>query len=241
MERAQRSLAGLLVGGLIVLFGGGSATASRSLELRGSEGGVASSGRITFSSAELSTSTQVTCDVTLLRTVVGIQKRLGVSFGRVTGVAIDRGGSGIHCRRGEALEEVNDIVPLSESETQGRHRELSSGILLYDVTGGRDESWSLIYDSFQGTLPLVIGFNIHFKLRVKLILRSLFTLFNCIIEGHVFGLVSITRETGVLSRGTLVLERTRIPRSERSHAFCPAEETVVGTLNFAPVVTVRLV
>lgn len=123
--------------------------------------------------------------------VVG--KRAGNVFGKVTGVAIDRGTfAAPHCRETGVRSVV--ITPLTPSRAPGRHRELGGGVLLFDVSGTL-ELWNLVYDSFQGTLPSIRGINFHIEGAVlELAYLTIVAEFSCLYRGGVLGLIAIERE-----------------------------------------------
>jgi len=219
------------------------AAASRAIEVGGSRS-ITASGRVKFGEATLESSTELICDITLLRTIGGsIPKTAGTLFGKVTGMAIDRGANlSEHCRHGSGILGISDIVPLADARRPGTHTELGAGVLLYAVTGGRAELWKLIYDSFQGTLPRIEGVNVHitgiqFKFsRFLTIVGSI----ECLWEGSVFGLISINRETGAVVSARAVLERTSLRKIE-GEAFCPEPSRFEGTFAVSPAVTIRLI
>jgi len=227
------------------------ATASRSIQVRGLPigGGASAASLLTFGATEGARALQLICDVTLLRTVASsIPKIAGTLFGKVTGVAIDRGINGEHCRSGEFIRRLLEIIPLRERAVGGvlqfgTHTELGNGVLLYVVTGGRPELWKLIYDSFQGTLPRIEGINFHiqgvqFKLRVQEALFGI--LIECLYEGSVFGLIRIQRETGAVTGATVVEERTRLARVLGAGS-CAERSTFRGTFAIRPALTIALV
>jgi hypothetical protein len=241
-----------LIALLALALATGAASANRSIEVRGAERGVTASGKLTFNGSELAQSNEITCDITLLRTVTRtIPKISGTLFGKVTGVAIDRGETtrSPNCRHGESIVVVLDIIPLIELPTgpsgeilhPATHRELGRGVLLWDVSGAPAGLWKLIYDSFQGTLPAITGINFHiqgtqFKLRFQV---PLFGLIECLYHGNAYGLIEIVRET--ITRGRAVLARTRLERVLGS-GLCPPDgtfNTAVG-LRVSPTLTIRL-
>jgi len=218
------------------------ASASRAIETGGARS-VAASARLKFGETRLEAGREITCDITLLRTIGGsIPKTTGTLFGKVTGVAIDRGGNlSEHCRHGGSILGIGDIQPLADVGRPGRHVELGNGVLLYDVTGGRAELWKLIYDSFQGTLPeRVTGIDFHIQgtqfnfIRLLTILGSE----ECGWEGSAFGLLRIVG--GVGSSATVVLERTSLRRT-RGGALCPEPARFEGTFAVSPEIRIRLV
>jgi hypothetical protein len=241
----------LLLTALVALaafaFATGSATANRSIEIRGGTSVTGSASRLTFGPGERSPSKQIICNVTLLRTILTrIPKTSGTSFGRVTGVQIDRGGAGTgrspNCRHGSFIREVHDIQPLVSSGTPGRHREDGAGRLLWDVSGAPQPLWNLIYDSFQGTLPRIEGINFHIQgVQFKLVLLGAFgETFECLFEGSGFGLIAVVRETGVITRATAATERIALTVISGG-AVCPQRGTFEGTFTVAPTLTIALV
>jgi hypothetical protein len=224
----------------------GSATASRSIEVRGGTSVTGSASRLTFGGTERSESRQIICNITLLRTIVArTPKTPGTSFGRVTGVQIDRGGAGTgrspNCTHGSFIREIHDIQPLVRSGTPAVHREDGRGRLLWDVSGAPQPLWNLIYDSFQGTLPRIEGVNVHLQgWQVNIVLLGPFgETSECLYEGSVFGLIAITRETGVVTRATAATERIALNRISGGLA-CPARGTFEGTFTIAPTLTIAL-
>ena len=215
------------------------ASASRSLETGGVRS-AAAAGRLTFTLEGFLGFMSITCDVTLLRTIGGrIDKTTGTLFGKVTGVAIDRGEPRAgHCQLRNMAQ--LEIRPLADRERPGVHRELGSGVLLYDVTGGRAELWKLIYDSFQGTLPEIAGINFHIKESQFLIeFRELAAEPNrCLFLGGIFGLIRIT--AGTASTAEIVLERTRLEVTILPGSPTCRRGVMSGQFAITPNVRVRL-
>jgi len=200
---------------IILTVAASAASASRVIQVRGAERGVAAAGQITFGGDRLEASGQIVCDVTLLRTLgSAIPKTLGTLFGRVTGVAIDRGARGEHCRKGSLFESVTEIVALRERGVAGTHSELGSGILLYVVTGGRAELWGLIYRVFLGSLPEISG--ILFTIQEAQLLIS--GPIECLYKGGIEALVPIARR--LITQFTVLLTTTRLARDSGS-ILCP--------------------
>jgi hypothetical protein len=221
-----------LVAAVVCSLAAGSASANRSIEVRGGSGITAES-RITFGGTERSATRTVICDITLMRTVTSrIPKTNGTQFGSVTGVQIDR--TRPVCRHGSFIREITDITPLAGGRAGG-HTEDRRARLLYTVT------WELVYDGFQGTLPRIEGVNIHVSNY-----QTNLTAFDpfggsveCLYEGNVFGLIPVT-ETGVASRASVVTERTALNRV-RGGTVCPARATFEGEFNLRPTLTIALI
>ena len=235
----------LLMTALLAVLGlslaAGSASASRAIETGGARS-VTASGRLKFGEIRLEAAREITCDVTLLRTIGGtISKAAGTLFGKVTGVAIDRGGNlGEHCRHGGSILGIGDIQPLADAGRPGVHRELGNGVLLYDVTGGRAELWKLIYDEFLGILPNIEGIDFHIQGTQFNFIRLLTILGNeeCGWEGNSYGLLEI--RAGVGRNARVVLERTTLRRT-RGGVLCPEPARFEGTFTVSPEIRIRLI
>ncbi len=226
-------------------FAAGVATAHRSIQLLGLEarGGLAASGRLKFGArAELSVSREVVCNVTFLKTITSrVPKLAGTLFGKVTGMAIDRGGNlSEHCRHGASFRGIGDIRPLIGRERPGTHRELGGGVLLWDLSGAEARLWKLIYDSIQGTLPSIEGINFHIQgvqYEAERVLEVI-TL-SCLWEGDVYGLIDVQRETGRAASARVVLERTSL-RATRG-VGCPEPARFEGSFTVTPALTIELI
>jgi len=217
-------------------FAASVAGASTAIAIRGAERGVAASGRLTFGEPRLAASTQITCDVTILRTIgSSIAKTPGTLFGKVTGVAIDRGPRGEHCAKGSTVESITDIIPLRDRGVAGTHTELGGGVLLYVVTGGRAELWKLIYRTFLGVLPEITGILFRVE-QAQFLLRGAV---ECLYKGGVEVLVRIERR--VVGTGTILLALTSLPRDSGS-ILCPVTTgTLSGTFTLTPRLTIELI
>jgi len=228
----------LIAGTLALTLGASPASANSSIALRGAERGVASAGVVTFGDQPRLEIETITCDVTILKTMAtSIPKVAGTLFGKVTGIAIDRGTAGVpHCAfRG--FEVLTDIVPLA-GRGPGIHRELGGGVLLYDVSGGAPEEWKLIYDGFQGVLPEIEGINYHIQgVRLRFDLSFMGTRLRCLYEGNWFKLIAITRGTAAILR--IILGRSMFRRFE-SPLLCFETYTSSGELTLRPGLTIRL-
>jgi hypothetical protein len=239
-RHAQLSLAAL-VAVVVCSIAAGSASANRSIEVRGGSG-ISASGRITGGDTE--GTIEITCDITLLRTVTSlVPKTSGTQFGKVTGVAIDRGESRApHCRFGGAITGVNDIVPLQAARTACTHRELGRGLLLYDCSRAEARLWALIYDSFQGTLPRIEGVNVHMRgYQDNITATGPFgEPCECLYEGEVFALLPIRQPEATANSARVVEATTRLNRVSGS-GICPARVTFAGTFTVAPTITIRLI
>jgi hypothetical protein len=237
MRKSMHATFAVSVAALVLLVGAGTSSASRSISIRGAERGIASAGAVTFGNTPRLEVATLTCDITLLKTLArSIPKVAGTPFGKVTGMAIDRGTlEAPHCARTGAIEIPPNITPLSETNVPGVHRELGRGILLYTVTGSKAGLlWRLIYDGFTGTLPEITGINYHIQgaqIRFDQPIEA------CLYEGDWFKQIQMTR--GVGSRLRIVLARTVLRRIESS-AACYPELTVSGELTLTPSITIAL-
>jgi hypothetical protein len=226
----------------VLAFAVGSATANRSLEFRGGPG-VSAEGTLTFDST--TGEFETICNVTLRSTVASrVSKTAGTLFGRVTGISFDRGGAGTerspNCRHAGIIREVHDIIPLIGPGRPCTHSEDRRGRLTYDCTGAEARLWKLIYDSFQGTLPRITGFNIHIQnVQHTVRLLDVFGVTqNCLYEGNIFALVTVNAE-GTITRARAVRERTALPRISGG-AFCPERGTLSGEFSVRPTLTIAL-
>jgi len=222
---------------LALAFLTSTATANRSISVEGGARSVSAAGQLKFGESRLDVTKEITCDVTLLRTIgASIAKTSGTLFGKVTGVAIDRGGNlSEHCRKGSNVQGVGQITPLP-----GVHRELGSGVLLWDVSGANPELWKLIYDSFQGTLPSISGINFHIE-HTQFEFREFLVggvSFSCLWEGPAYGLIEIS--AGAARTARAVLERTELRRISGS-ILCPSPARFEGTFSITPTINIRLV
>jgi hypothetical protein len=123
----------LLTAALGLSLAAGGASANRSIEVRGGERGVSAEGRLRFET--VSGGNAILCDVTLRRTITRLIPKIpGTLFGKVTGIAIDRGEttSSPHCGFASPLTGVIDIQPLIGPERPCTHSENGRGILTYD-------------------------------------------------------------------------------------------------------------
>lgn len=202
-----------LAAALVMAFATSGASANRSLEVRGAEGGVAISSSLTFNGTELRPETAVVCPVTLLRTLSRIIPKIeGTLMGSVIGVAIDKP----RCTGAE------EIVVLSAEGTIARSRELGNGVVLYEVL------WNLVYVGFTGNLPEISGI-------IKYIRETRFRLriigVSCLFTGDAYGNVAVSRRT--VTGGSADLARTRLRKV--SEFFCPFPTgTFSGTFRVPP-------
>jgi len=237
MSKHRRHLIISVMALLGVLLTASQAQASRAISVEGGARSVAASGRLTFGNTPNLELIQIICDVTLLRTIgASISKTAGTLFGKVTGVAIDRGTGTEHCG-------TRGLRTLTAITVPGTHRELGGGVLLWDVSGARAELWKLIYDSFQGTLPRISGINFHIQ-RFQFLLLSIDTLFvthACLYESDVFGLIRI--EEGTARTAEVVLGRTTLrgTRLELDTSANCLNEALSGNLTITPNIRIRLV
>jgi len=185
MRNHTKLILAAAIAALALSLGGGAASASRSIRLNGVEAGGAMrwNGQATFHRTGEARDS-IICDITLLRTITRtIPKTAGTLIGKVTGVAVDRGARGEHCRGTGIIGGPIDIIPLIGTGRSGLHRELGGGILLWTVTGGAAELWKLIYDGFSGTLPTITAIRFHIqKAQFNFEFRTLFQL-TCEVEG----------------------------------------------------------
>jgi len=239
MNTRIRSMLVALAAAGLVLLGVGTAAASRAIQVEGGARAVTASGTVRFGELRLEAATEITCDVTLLRTIAGsVAKTAGTPFGKVTGVAIDIGAAEEHCRHGVAFARFSLLVALKNTH-ESTCTNLGGGIFLCTTAGGEARLWNLVYDSFQGTLPRIAGINFHIEKAQFLIMLGPFgEEIECLYEGNVFGLFAIVNNVG--RTGEIVLPRTRLRRIEGAF-LCPAEATLSGGFTVAPALTIRLV
>jgi len=227
---------------LALLIQTGTAAALRSIVIRGGER-VASAGRLVIGENALGATGRITCNVTLLKTMAaGVIKTAGTVFGKITGIAIDRGEpTNAHCQKGTAIEGINDIVPLRNTSEPGGHTELGNGILLYNVTNGGVQLWNMVYDSFQGTLPAIDGINYHIEeAQIRLDLRVLSANIMCLYKGNMGKLITIER--GTMLRLDIVLATTSLARVSGAMT-CPTgplRMSTVAGMTMEPRPTIRL-
>jgi hypothetical protein len=227
----------------VLSFAVGSASANRTLEIRGGPA-VSAEGSLTFEST--AGGFEIICNVTLRRTVGSrIPKTSGTLFGKLTGITFDRGGAGTerspNCRHQPlVIREVHDIIPLVGAGRPCTHSEDRRGRLTYDCSAAEARLWKLIYDSFQGTLPRITGINFHiqnvqFTLRV---LEGFGAAQDCLYEGNAFGLIAVRTE-GTITEGRAVRERTALPKISGPEA-CPPRGTLSGGFRVTPTLTIAL-
>jgi hypothetical protein len=219
----------------------GSASASRSIEVRGQvRSEVEAEGRLTFLGTEGERGREITCELILVRTIANVIPKIrGTLFGKVILIIINRGGTtrSPNCTHGSSIREVHDILPLNCT-----HSETGTGILIWDCKRAPAGLWKLIYLSFQGTLPSIDGINFHIQgVQFRLLLLEPFGgTQECLYEGNAFGLIEIARETGVISRARAVRELTGLTRI-RGGILCPARGTFSGEFRVRPNLTIRLI
>jgi len=187
---------------LSLLAASAPATANRLIRLEPT-GSIGGEGRLE-ASPELAENTRMSCNVTLLATITSIPKVAGTSFGKLTGLAIDRGGTPTHCF-GNPLLGFRGFIPLTSSRTPAPSRELGSGILLYDLSRAEARAWSIVYDSFEGALPEISAINYHlegvqFFIETELIYRE------CLYAGSLGDRMTVIRR--VVTANEVVLSRS---------------------------------
>lgn len=223
------------------------ANALRSISVTNASGNVSASGQLKFGdAARLDPRTEITCEVTLLRTIArAIAKREGAKIGKITGVAIS---DPARCRHGEDIREVVDIRALRQSterlETNANCRELGGRVTLCDLSGPTPaERWDLIYRAFLGTLPDIRG--IQFRVsrtafKIRFVARTFSIRHTCLWEGDVEALVSAER--GVATTGSILLSSTILNLIRRLEGVvCPDPASFGGTFTLNPAVTITLV
>jgi len=236
---------------LALAFAFGTASALRSIRLSTAEGAtVTASSQLTFIGTELEAGKQIICDVTLLRTVSKtLPKTAGTPFGRITGVAIDRGSTTRlaegtttpNCRVGALVERLLDITPLLSAGTPASHREAGRGILLWNLTGSGAGLWTLIYDSISGTLPEIEKINLHIEgLQWLILIKPIFlALQTCLYLGSAFGEAFITRRVTTGAGANTAL--TALALQAGSGSACPPRGTFRGNFSINPAaITIEL-
>lgn len=239
MHKRTKMLLTALVAVFACSFGAGGASASRSIEVRGGAGGVQAESQLTFFGTEQNRALEVTCDITLLRTVASIiPKTTGTLFGKLTAIRINRGGTtrSPACGHGSFIREVHDVVPLNCT-----HREAGGGVLVWDCTRAPAGLWKLRYRSFQGELPSINGINFWIQgTQFNLILLEPFGgTIECLYEGDSFGLITVTQPGSTITRAEAVTAATALARL-RGSGLCPARGTFRGTFAVRPTLTIRL-
>jgi hypothetical protein len=242
MNKRIKLLLTALIAAITCSIAAGGASANRSIEIRGGPE-VQAEGLLRFVGTEGDTSREITCDITLRRTVAAvIAKVRGTLFGKLTGIRILRGETARspHCRHGFFIREVHDITPLTAPRTPCTHREDVPGQLTYDCSGAEARLWKLIYDSFQGTLPRITGINFHIqRVQFRLLLLGPFgETVECLYEGDAFGLITVNAE-GTITRAETRRELTRLPQIE-STGLCPERGTFEARFTVRPTLTIRL-
>lgn len=241
MHRHIRHLVVGLAAALALACSAAAAPASRSIQLRGAVENVHSEGSVTFDNEELlGTSLSIICDVTLLRTLASrIPKVLGTQFGKVTGLAIDRGEArDHHCAHGNLWGRLLGITPLTGSERPGTHRELGRGVLLYDVSSST--AWGVLYDGFGGTLPEISSLRLHIQnvqLSVEYIHPGTLELYRCLYSGDLPAAFGVERRvfTG------LNLSLSALSKSARNHPLCFHTRLTTWATTFrTPALTIEL-
>jgi hypothetical protein len=95
--------------------------------------------------------------------------------------------------------------------------------------------WSIGYQGFTGTLPLVTGFRLSLD-RVALLFNVLG--FECLYSGTLGGLLGVTG-SGPYSTGLLTIEAGRTLARVAGSELCPTSGTVTATFSLTPQQTVR--
>jgi hypothetical protein len=238
MFKRTRLLFTALCAVIVCSFAAGTASANRSIEIAGGPQ-VQAEGRLQFIGTEGESAVEITCDITLLRTVTRLIPKIhGTLFGKLTGILIDRGevNRTQRCRHGSFVREGHDIIPLNCT-----HSETGNGILRWNCSGAPAGLWKLLYLSFQGTLPRITGISFliqgtQFQLRL---LEPFGGTIECLYEGLSFGLITVNAE-GTITRARAVRELTGLTRI-RGSFLCPARGSFAGEFNVRPTLTIRLV
>lgn len=238
MHKRIRPLFAALIAAFACSIAAGSASANRSIEVTGGPN-VLASGQLQIIGTEGGASLEITCDVTLHTTIARLVPKIsGTLIGKITAISINRGGTtrSPGCRHGSFVREVHDILPLNCT-----HRELGGNVLSWDCSGAPAGLWKLIYDSFQGTLPRIEGINGHIQGAQfnEVLLEPFGGTIECLYEGSIFGLIEIVRETGTITRGRAVRERTGLARI-RGSGLCPARATFSSAATITPTLTILL-
>jgi hypothetical protein len=249
MQKRTRLLVAMLFAVFASSCTAGSATANRSIEVRGGPN-VQAEGRLRFIGTEAEAGNEFTCDVTLRRTIAStIPKAPGTLFGKVTGIRINRGGlRSPNCGHGFLIREVDEIVPLLRRFTEPRtqfpciHGEDVRGNLTWDCSGANAALWKLIYLSFQSTLPRITGIN--FRIQGVQFLFEVLDPFGfvrlCLYEGAAYGLIVVRPETSTITEARAVRELTSLTKV-KGDEMCPTNGTLEATFNIRPTLTIRLV
>jgi hypothetical protein len=243
MRKGLRLTFALLAVLLALSLSAGQAAAHRSIQLNGGER-VHSSGTVTFgpeTMGRLLAEQSITCDITILKTVArAFPKTPGTTFGKITGVAIDRGEPAPHCRAGAGIGTVLKVIPLIGPGRPGVHTEPGRGILLYDVSGSEAGLWRMIFDTFQGTLPRITSIDYHIA-GAQILFEGTEVFgrpLSCLYEGSMYKRMAID-ETGQARILRILLERTVLTRIVGGFP-CPARLSVSGELTLTPTLTIRL-
>jgi hypothetical protein len=224
MNRKTRYLAAILAAFFVIMLAASGAQALRSLSLVG-ETNVKTEGNLRFGGEGLPRSTEITCEVTLLRTLSRVIPKIeGTLIGKVTGVAIDIP----RCRHGENIRTVNNIIA---------HRDFATltssctgvGIRLCDVTTANN-LWKLVFRSILGTLPRITGLlftlkSAQFTLDVTDILGGHDV---CGYEGDQPALAELNAE-GVITGGRILLEMVSMTARRLGGISCTSPGRLGGT------------
>ena len=232
MYKQARAVAAALVALLVIPLMAPTAQALRSLEFGASERSVSSTGRVRFGIEGLRGTMEITCDITLLRTLNrAIAKVRGAVMGKITGVATDLRS----CAHGEAIRVINDIRALRAITGLSSECRREGSVTLCVTTGGEERLWNLVYQSILGTLPNITGFLFEVE-RVQFVF-DVQDAFNtqtvCAYEGNVPALGGV--EVNILLEGvSLTARRLR-------GLACPGPARMGGRFTVRPEPTLRLV
>jgi len=113
------------------------------------------------------------------------------------------------------------------------------GVILYDLSRAPALFWRLVYDSFQGTLPNIMGLSYHIEniLIQWRVLETMGALYECLYRGErTLGLLDVF--TGRITGDRHVLSRTIWSR-ESGSLLCPRSATFSGFFA-TPALTIAL-
>lgn len=206
MRKSSRLLLAALTAALMLAFATSSATAARSIEIRGGRSTSFAFNELAFTAGGLA----ITCAVTLLATISTLIPKTpeGVLIGRLTGIRL------VHPNRCRAPFFLSaDAFPLGCSEEAG-------GLCTVNTA---DERWKLRYHSFTGTLPSVTGFNISIE-RTQFLVST--PVGRCLYEGRAFGRINIV--AGAVTTAQADTAATRLRLITRLSGECPEPGSFAG-------------